>query len=185
MIDQATLKAKFSEIRPLLNERQLRLVALAEAKFLGHGGIKSLAEACGLSRRSIERAKVEANRESRDSAGMTKQRVRRLGGGRKMLVDHHPGLLKALDRLVDPETRGAPMSPLRWTRKSTAGLALELQKAGYKISANTVAGLLKQTGYSLQSVRKNLRAPTTKTATCSFVSSTIRSRSFRKKGTPS
>ena len=157
MIDQATLKAKFSEIRPLLNERQLRLVALAEAKFLGHGGIKSVAEACGLSRRSIERAKVEANRESKDSAVMTKQRVRRLGGGRKMLVDHQPGLLEALDRLVDPETRGDPMSSLRWTSKSTARLALELQKAGYKISANTVAGLLKQTGYSLQSVRKKLK----------------------------
>ena len=64
MIDQATLQAKFSEIRPLLNERQLRLVALAEAKSLGHGGIKAVAEACGLSRRSIERAKVEANREN-------------------------------------------------------------------------------------------------------------------------
>ena len=156
MIDQATLQAKFAEIRPLLNERQLRLVALAEAKFLGHGGIKSVAEACGLSRRSIERAKVEASQESKDSAGMTKQRVRRLGGGRKMLVDRQPGLLEALDRLVDPETRGDPMSPLRWTSKSTARLALELQKEGYKISANTVAGLLKQTGYSLQSVRKKL-----------------------------
>jgi hypothetical protein len=94
--DRATLQAKFSEIRPLLNERQLRLVALAEAKSLGHGGIKSVAGACGLSRRSIERAKVEANQESKDSAGMTNQRVRRLGDGRKMLVDHQPGLLEAV-----------------------------------------------------------------------------------------
>ncbi len=156
MIDQATLQAKFSEIRPLLNERQLRLVALAEAKSLGHGGIKAVAEACGLSRRSIERAKVEANREPKDSPGMTKQRIRRPGGGRKKLVDHQPGLLEALDRLVDPETRGDPMSPLRWTSKSTAKLAQELRNTGYKVSANTVAGLLKQTGYSLQSVRKKL-----------------------------
>ena len=132
MIDQATLQAKFSEIRPLLNERQLRLVALAEAKSLGHGGIKSVAEAWGLSRRSIERAKVEANREPKDYPGMTKQRIRRPGGGRKKLVDHQPGLLEALDRLVDPETRGDPMSPLRWTSKSTAKLAQELRNTGYK-----------------------------------------------------
>jgi hypothetical protein len=155
MIDPATLQAKFSEIRPLLNERQLRLVALAEAKSLGHGGIKRVAEACGLSRRSIERAKVEANREAQDSPSL-KQRIRRPGGGRKKLVDHKPCLLGALDRLVDPETHGDPMSPLRWTSKSTAKLARELENAGYKVSANTVAGLLKQAGYSLQSVRKKL-----------------------------
>ena len=155
MIDHATLQAKFSEIRPLLNERQLRLVALAEAKSLGHGGIKRVAEACGLSRRSIERAKVEANREAQDSPSL-KQRIRRAGGGRKKLVDHKPCLLEALDRLIDPETRGDPMSPLRWTSKSTAKLASELENAGYKVSANTVAGLLKQAGYRLQSVRKKL-----------------------------
>ena len=155
MIDPATLQAKFSEIRPLLNERQLRLVALAEAKSLGHGGIKRVAEACGLSRRSIERAKVEANREAQDSPSL-KQRIRRPGGGRKKLVDHKPCLLEALDRLVDPETHGDPMSPLRWTSKSTAKLARELENAGYKVSANTVAGLLKQAGYRLQSVRKKL-----------------------------
>ena len=155
MIDPATLQAKFSEIRPLLNERQLRLVALAEAKSLGHGGIKRVAEACGLSRRCIERAKVEANREAQDSPSL-KQRIRRAGGGRKKLVDHKPCLLEALDRLIDPETRGDPMSPLRWTSKSTAKLARELENAGYKVSANTVAGLLKQAGYSLQSVRKKL-----------------------------
>ena len=155
MIDPATLQAKFSEIRPLLNELQLRLVALAEAKSLGHGGIKRVAEACGLSRRSIERAKVEANREAQDSPSL-KQRIRRPGGGRKKLVDHKPCLLEALDRLIDPETRGDPMSPLRWTSKSTAKLARELENAGYKVSANTVAGLLKQAGYSLQSVRKKL-----------------------------
>jgi Rhodopirellula transposase DDE domain len=93
---------------------------------------------------------------SKDSDEMTKQRVRHLSVGREMLLEHEPGLLEALDRLVNPETRGDPMSPLRWTSKSTARLALELQKAGYKISANTVAGLRKQTGYRLQSARKKL-----------------------------
>ena len=110
MINQTNLKAKFSLIRPLLNERQIRFLAHAEAKFLGHGGIKAVAEASGLSRRSIERAKVEVNREAEDSLEL-KQRIRRPGGGRKKLIKHHPGLLEALDSLVDPETRGDPMSP--------------------------------------------------------------------------
>jgi hypothetical protein len=155
VIHHINLIAKFAEIRPLLNERQLRLVALAEARSLGHGGIKAVAEASGLSRRSIERAKVEARGGTEDSSG-PKPRVRRPGGGRKKLTDSNPGLVEALDRLVDPDTRSDPMSPLRWTSKSTAKLARELQNAGYKVSANTVAGLLKQTGYSLQSVRKKL-----------------------------
>jgi len=155
MIDIENLKTKFSEILPLLNERQRRFVALAEAKSLGHGGIKAVSEASGLSRRSIERAKVEAGKDGLLPSS-PKQRVRRPGGGRKKLVEHDPGLLKALNELVDPETRGDPMSPLRWTSKSTVKLSRELKNAGYKISANTVAGLLKQAGYSLQSVRKKL-----------------------------
>lgn len=154
MIDDETLKVKFSEIIPLLNERQLRLVALAEAKSLGHGGIKAVAQACGLSRRSIERVKAETSKSSRPPC--PEPRVRRPGGGRKRLVEKEPGLLQALDELVDPATRGDPMSPLRWTSKSTAKLAGELNRAGYKVSANTVAGLLKHAGYSLQSVRKKL-----------------------------
>jgi hypothetical protein len=155
VIISSALQAKFSEIRPLLNERQLRLVALAEANSLGHGGIKAVAAASGLSRRSIERAKAEANREPIACSG-PRQRIRRPGGGRKKLVDQEPELLQALDRLVDPETRGDPMSPLRWTSKSTAKLAQELHDAGYRVSAKTVAGLLKDAGYSLQSVRKKL-----------------------------
>lgn len=155
MIDIERLKTKFSEIRPLLNERQMRFIALAEAKSLGHGGIKAVSEACGLSRRSIERAKLET-REDSSLPPCPKQRVRRAGGGRKKLVERDPGLLKALDALVDPATRGDPMSPLRWTSKSTAKLSRELSDAGYQVSASTVAGLLKQSGYSLQSVRKKL-----------------------------
>lgn len=155
MIDIENLRAKFSEILPLLNERQLRLVALAEAKSLGHGGIKAVAEASGLSRRSIERAKAETDKDS-PLPPCPDRRVRRPGGGRKKLAEQDPGLLKALDELVDPATRGDPVSPLRWTSKSTAKLAQELKSAGHQISPNTVADLLKRAGYSLQSVRKKL-----------------------------
>ena len=155
MIDIENLRTKFSAILPLLNERQLRLVALAEAKSLGHGGIKAVAEASGLSRRSIERAKAETDKDS-SLPPCPKPRVRRPGGGRKKLVAQDPELLEALDELVDPATRGDPMSPLRWTSKSTAKLSQELKNAGHPISANTVADLLRHSGYSLQSVRKKM-----------------------------
>lgn len=155
MIEIESLKTKFSIIRPLLNERQMRFVAMAEAQSLGHGGIKAVAEACGLSRRSIERAAAEIAKDP-SMASCPKGRVRRVGGGRKKLQDSNPGLLGALDALVDPATRGDPMSPLRWTSKSTAKLARELTRLGHKVSPNTVAHLLKQSGYRLQSVRKKL-----------------------------
>ena len=144
-----TLNAKFTEISPLLNERQLRTLAAAEARALGHGGIKAVAQACGLSRRSIERALSE-------SAPCPEGRIRRPGGGRKTLLVTSPGLAQALDKLVDPETRGDPMSPLRWTSKSTEAIAQELSALGHPISAKSVARLLIQSGYSLQSVRKKL-----------------------------
>jgi len=144
-----TLNAKFTEISPLLNERQLRTLAAAEARALGHGGIKAVAQACGLSRRSIERALSE-------SAPCPEGRIRRPGGGRKTLLVTSPGLAHQLDKLVDPETRGDPMSPLRWTSKSTEAIAQELSALGHPISAKSVARLLIQSGYSLQSVRKKL-----------------------------
>jgi Rhodopirellula transposase DDE domain len=145
-----TLKAKFTEIGPLLNERQLRTLAAAEARALGHGGIKAVAQAFGLSRRSIERAMSES------APACPEGRIRRPGGGRKPLLVTSPGLAEALDKLVDPETRGDPMSPLRWTSKSTEKLAQELTSLGHPISAKSVARLLIQSGYSLQSVRKKL-----------------------------
>jgi Rhodopirellula transposase DDE domain len=147
--DRARLLEKYASIRGELNERQLRLVAAADARSLGHGGIKAVAEACGLSRRSLERVRHE--REAPEGG-----RVRRPGGGRKTLTETMPGLLAALDRLVDPATRGDPMSPLRWTSKSTVKLAGELVREGFPVSAQTVGRLLTKLGYSLQSVRKRL-----------------------------
>lgn len=183
MIDVDSLKTKFSEIFPLLNERQRRLVALAEAKSLGRGGIKAVAEACGLSRRSIERAKVEMSIPTSRPPCLG-QRVRRPGGGRKKLAEEEPGLLHALNDLVDPETRGDPMSPLRWTSKSTAKLARELTRAGYRVSANTVAGLLKQAGYSLQSVRKKLEGGSHEDRDLQFHFINDSVKEFQKRGEP-
>jgi biotin operon repressor len=143
------LGAKHALLNSYLNERQRRLVAAADARFLGHGGIATLARATGLSRTTLHKAvrELEGNE-------VPPERVRKAGGGRKSKAGQDPGLVKALERLVDPATRGDPMSPLRWSSKSTAKLAEELCCQGYTISARTVADMLKDQDYSLQANRK-------------------------------
>lgn len=156
MFDSERVKEKFEALRPLLDERRLRLWAAAEARSLEHGGIKAVAEVCGISRRSVERGIAELSRlkaSDRAMAPLAANRARRPGGGRKTLLARRPNLLAELECLVDSATRGDPMSPLRWTSKSTEKLACELSRGGC-ISPRSVAQLLKRAGYSLQSVRK-------------------------------
>jgi hypothetical protein len=157
MPETQRVREKYKLLRPFLDERRLRLWVATEAKSLGHGGIKTVATACGLSRRSVERGLAELrNQKSADkeTGSIPVGRARRPGGGRKTVLAKNPNLAAELERLVDSATRGDPMSPLRWTSKSTEKLANELRTGGYCISPRSVAKLLKNTGYSLQSVRK-------------------------------
>ena len=149
MADDFGLGAKHALLNPYLNERQRRLVAAADARSLGHGGIATLARATGLSRTTLHKAVRELEENT-----VPPERVRRAGGGRKSKAEQDPELVKALERLVDPATRGDPMSPLRWSSKSMAKLAEELCRQGHTISARTVAFMLKQQDYSLQANRK-------------------------------
>ena len=157
MSETERVKEKFEVLQPLLEERRLRLWAATEARSLGHGGIKVVATACGLSRRSVERglSELKARKTAeKEAAPLAANRSRRLGGGRKTLLAKNPELAAELERLVDSSTRGDPMSPLRWTSKSTAKLAVELSAGVCPISSRTVAHLLKSSGYNLQVVRK-------------------------------
>jgi len=156
MSETDRVREKYKVLQPLLNERCLRLWAATEARSLGHGGIKAVAAASGLSRRSIERglSELQSHAAGNETVPLPAGRVRRPGGGRKALLSNNPNLVAELERLVDSATRGDPMSPLRWTSKSTEKLARELQAGGHQISARSVAKLLKNTGYSLQVVRK-------------------------------
>ena len=181
MLNNDLLKAKFDELRPELDERRLRLLAAAEARTLGHGGIKAVAQASGLSRRTIERALKEAD-SSRPPC--PEGRIRRPGGGRKRLPQTDPGLVAALEELVCPATRGDPMSPLRWTSKSTAKLAAELTTRGHPVSARTVAALLKAQGYSLQSVRKKLEGTSHEHRDEQFTLINERVKEFQSAGQP-
>jgi hypothetical protein len=129
MQDTATIQRiqrKFQSLAPLLDERSRRQWAATEAVELAWGGVTSVAAATGLSRTTIAAGVREL--QSRDDGTLPEPRIRRPGGGRKCLVDTDPGLLWALDALIDPLTRGDPQSPLRWTCKSTRRLAAELSR---------------------------------------------------------
>ncbi len=143
------LGALFGSVMPHLNEVQRRLVAGAVARSLGHGGKSRVASASGLSRNTVIKgqAEVEAGVEPSD-------RLRAPGAGDKKAIDKQPGLLAALDELVHPDTRGNPMSPLRWTLKSTYELARELTAQGFQASAELVRRTLHDMGYSLQAPAK-------------------------------
>lgn len=122
-----------------------------EARSLGWGGVAAVALATGLSDRTVRNGIMEINRP--DELGT---RQRRPGAGRKRRETEQPGIMEALDSLVEPDSRGDPMSPLRWTCKSTRSLARELNSLGFAVSSVKVGALLKAQGYSLQSNRKTV-----------------------------
>ncbi|MGH2578152.1 MAG: ISAzo13 family transposase, partial [Actinomycetota bacterium] len=134
---------------PLLDERQRRLLAGATVNLFGRGGQARVTEASGMSRSTVIAGMKEVAEGPAPSG-----RVRAPGAGPKPRVETQPGLLEALDDLVHPETRGNPMSLLRWTSKSTAKLARDLVRQGFEVSDDTVGRILKRLGYSLQSPAK-------------------------------
>jgi len=157
MHDATTLDAirrKYEVLNPVLDERSRRRWAAAEARELGWGGITAVSAATGLARDTIRAGLAELRLQQAQPPALPDARIRRPGGGRKPLAETDPGLAAALDRLVDPATRGHPESPLRWTCKSTRRLADELTRQGRPVSPNTVAALLRADGYSLQANRK-------------------------------
>jgi hypothetical protein len=145
------LQAKYTAIFPLLDERQRRVIAAADALFLGRGGVSQVARASGLSRTTLHRGLAEL-----DQGNALGMRTRQAGGGRKRVAERDPRLLEALEALVEPVTRGDPLSPLRWTCKSTRQLAATLRQQGYAISHPPVASLLHELGDSLQANTKTL-----------------------------
>lgn len=147
------LSRRFDVLLPYLDERQKRLALGTEARLIGHGGVRAVAVAAGVSEATVRAGVGEL--EAPDSA-LPVGRSRRPGGGRKPASQHDPGLVVRLLRLVEPDERGDPMSPLRWTTKSLRHLAGELSRSGHPVSAPTVGRLLKANGFSLQSTSKTL-----------------------------
>ena len=139
----------FEVVLPHMNEVQRRVVAGAAAEMFGRGGKSAVAVASGMSRNTVIKAAAEV------VAGIVpSERLRAEGGGDKPLIDKQPGLLESLDGLVHPDTRGSPMSLLRWTSKSSTTLADDLAKRGFTVSSRTVLRLLHYLGFSLQANAK-------------------------------
>jgi len=149
------IRQKFKSLSPVMDERMRRQWAAAEATAIGWGGVAAVVAATGMSHNTIGRGvrELQQRAKKRRPAAASK-RIRRVGGGRKSIVEADPSILDALERLVEPLTRGDPESPLRWTCKSTRKLAEELQDQGHAVGERTVAMWLHRAGYSLQSNRK-------------------------------
>lgn len=146
------LACKFQTAWPHLDERARRIMAASEAMSLGRGGVSAVSRACGLSRNAIHKGINELQSGEILPVG----RVRRAGAGRKPIAGTDPGIMSAIEALMDGSTRGDPQSPLRWTNKSTRTLAAELARQRHPVSHTKVAQLLHDDGYSLQANRKTL-----------------------------
>ena len=179
MDTEAGVASRFANLTPHLNERQRRLWAGAEARALGRGGVSLVSRAPGVSRQTLHNALREL-----DSPPLEDGRIRRHGAGRKRLRDSDPELEAALDALIDPDSRGDPMSPLRWTCKSTGQLALALTRGGHQVSASTVGTMLHEAGYSLQANVKTREGSEHPDRDAQFHYLNEQARQFRDAGQP-
>jgi transposase len=174
------IREKYTAIVSDLDERARRRWGAAEARSLGWGGIQAVATATGLSDRTIRNGIKELD--DPDAPPATQQR--RSGGGRKCREGEQPQLIESLVKLVDSGTRGDPMSPLRWTCKSTRTLAGELSRQGFSVSANTVGRLLYESGYSLQANRKTIEGKQHPDRDAQFQHISQRVKAFQRAGCP-
>jgi transposase len=174
------IREKYTALASDLDERARRRWGAAEARSLGWGGIQAVAAATGLSDRTIRNGIKELD----DPAAPCSTQQRRSGGGRKHREVEQPQLIESLEKLVDSGTRGDPMSPLRWTCKSTRTLAEELSRQGFSVSANTVSRLLYQGGYSLQANRKTIEGKQHPDRDVQFQHISQRVKAFQRAGCP-
>ena len=183
---EAQIRLQYQQLRGSLNERTRREWAASEAMALGYGGIAAVHRATGMVPSTIGRGIRELKaREEHPEAGTEKaRRVRRPGGGRKAQVDVDPTLLSDLEKLIDPVTRGDPMSPLRWTLKSVRVLARELSAMGHQVSRNIVMRQLHRLGYSLQGNRKALEGTSHPDRNAQFEHIAARTREHIEAGNP-
>ena len=163
------LAAKFGAIFPHLDERQRRLLMGVEARSLGHGGVRLVARAAG-----VREATVSLGADELDSGAEPLGRARRPGGGRKRAADLDPGLVPALLALVEPGERGDPVSPLRWTAKSTRNLAAELNRQGHGLALTPSVICCGGKGSACRATPRPLKVPSTRTGTHSSVTSASR-----------
>jgi transposase len=175
---------KFESLRAMMDERMRRQWAAAEAHAYGWGGVEAVSAATGMSPHTIRKGLRELEARARRPSTPIPQRLRAPGAGRKRCTVGDNKLESALERLVDPVTRGDPQSPLRWTCKSTTQLANELTRRGHPVSPSTVGRLLKEAGYSLQSNRKTKEGGDHPDRNAQFEHISARVRAFQERDQP-
>ncbi len=148
------VREKYSALSGVLNERSRRMWAATEARSLGRGGVAAVIAATGMSSATVHKGLHELEAAEAGLDILSAERIRKAGGGRKRAHDRQPGLIKALELLVEPTARGDPESALRWTCKSTYKLAEELKRQGFQVGPRTVARELKEQSFNLQANRK-------------------------------
>jgi Rhodopirellula transposase DDE domain len=146
MIDQDAIRARYNALGPFLNERDRRLFAASEARAAGRGGIAAVSRTTGIARSTIGRGLTDL----RSGAVRCSERVRRRGGGQKPAIETQPGILEALNELVEPSIRGDPEAALRWVSLSQRHLSAALAKRGFIAGQKLVGRLLKRLNFSLQ-----------------------------------
>jgi hypothetical protein len=178
------IKTRYGSLAPLMDERMRRQWAATEAQTYGWGGLSAVSIATGMSRNTIRKGLAELAKRKKNPRAKVVSGLRRKGGGRKLLTVSDPGLSAALEQLVEPLSRGDPMSPLRWTCKSTTHLAGELTRQGHPISPWTVGSVLKTAGYSLQSNRKTKEGAShpDRNAQFEYINTTVQR--FQQRGQP-
>lgn len=174
------IREKYVDLKSELGERGRRHWAAVEARSLGWGGITAVAEATGMSDRTIRNGLKELGQ----SRTLAPGRQRKAGGGRRSRSTEQASLLEALEQMLAPSTRGDPSNPLRWTCKSTRKLATELQGQGYEVGATTVRHLLKDLGYSLQGNRKTLEGKQHPDRDAQFEHINARVKARKRRGEP-
>ena len=168
----------------MMDERMRRQWAASEALEIGWGGVSAVAQATGLARNTVIAGTRELEYRQAHPEESVMAGIRRSGGGRKSLVQSDPQLPQALEALLEPVTRGHPESPLLWTCKSTANLAEQLQRENHPVSDRTVAALLKEAGYSLQSNRKTIEGSAHPDRNAQFEYINRRVLAFQRKSQP-
>ena len=148
------VREKYHSLSDVLNERSRRVWAATEARSLGRGGVAAVVAATGMSSATVHKGIRELEAGEAGEEVLSTERMRRRGGGRKRAHDSQPGLIEALELLVEPTARGDPESALRWTCRSTYNLAAELRRQGFQVGPRTVARELKEQDFTLQANRK-------------------------------
>jgi hypothetical protein len=154
MENTKAVKQKIELIMQVLDEKPRRLLLAAEAKSLGHGGIKLVSQISGVSSKTISRGIKELN--NADETTFTTERCRGKGAGRKRIEETQPGIKDAITDLIEMYTKGDPENPLLWTSKSLRHIESALHEKGFTADHATIARLMKEMGYSLQSNRKDI-----------------------------